>query len=132
MTLAEIVARIRAECPSFAHVDDFATSTQDFDLPAAIVEPLKREASPSMFSQGHVQQIDFVFGVYVIFERKLDRPSFGWDELCDELRQGLVGWNTTPTEAPVSYAGGQVARWKEQYVCWREDFSTDLELRLTA
>lgn len=129
MTLAEIVARIRAECPSFAHVDDFATSTLDFDLPAAIVEPLKRDASPALFTDAHVQQVDLVFGVYILFERKLDAPQLGWDALCAELQLGLVGWATTPYEAPVSYAGGQVARWKEQYVCWREDFSTNFELR---
>lgn len=137
MTLAEIIARIRAECPSFAHVSDSLTSASAFELPAALVEPLRRTAAPAQFVGQHLQTVPYLFGVYVMLERKMPigaeaSPSVSWDVLCAELQTALAGWQPHQFEAPVSYAGGQTARYNDQIACWREDFSTSYQIRSIA
>lgn len=137
MTLDDIIARVIAECPSFATVRSFQNSSENMPLPAAIVEPIERRSPvPQGYMGGHIQTVNFRFGVYLMMERRLpDNFTPGgpsWDALCAELQAALCAWtNGEPNVSPVSYAGGAVVPFRDQIACWREDFATDFQIRIT-
>lgn len=136
MKISDVVARLRAECPSFATIDHALTAPGDYDYPAAFVAPVKRVAeSDRMLGGPHAQMVRQVFGVYVVLPKRTDSGSGGsaaddLDDLCAELRLALVSWTPDPIEDhPIDYAGGELTE-REGLACWREDFTSVFDLRV--
>ena len=135
MKVSDIVAKIKADCPGFQHVDHVFSAPGDLPRPLALVAPVKREASDRRLVGQQVQDVRATFGVYVILTKATDDPGENvaddLDALCAELRAALVGFRpigTDPGEQPLIYAGGELAE-REGIVCWREDFSTRIDMR---
>lgn len=138
MSFAAVVARIKQQCPDFAHVDHILTSAATYDLPAALVTPVKTDAQAPFINVpgGYDQEYLPIVGVYIVIARRQNEPGdMGgadlFDRLCAQLRAALVNW--TPPEAiePVQYAGGMMAPYEPGVVTWREDFSLRYAMRIT-
>lgn len=137
MTIAEIISRIRAQCPGFALVDHVLTSPITYPYPAALVAPVKNHGAPPFvnIAGGYAQDITTIFGVYIVLERRQNGAAdFGqaalFDTLCTSLRAALVNWTPSGVICPVQYAGGEMAPYDQGVVTWREDFSTEFEMRV--
>lgn len=132
MKTSDIVDRIAAECPGFAHVAHALTSGAEYDYPAAFVAPVKRVAEfPRMM--GHpAQMVRQTWGVYVVLPKRQDTTvssaSDDLDSLCEELRAALIDWRIPGSDQPIFYVGGELAE-REGIACWREDFAADTDLR---
>ena len=70
ITVANLVARVRATCPSLALVDHALTSPSDFAKPAGLVAPVRALAKAPDLMGIHRQTVIMTFGVWVILERR--------------------------------------------------------------
>jgi hypothetical protein len=127
--LADVVAHIRAECPSFAHVEHALTSAGQHALPAALVAPVRIAPFPNQTVTGVAQRLMFGAGVFVMVDRKADAaPTFplanAFDDLQAEVRAAMLGWQAPGAAAPFEYAGGELDRYRgDGPVTWRDDFA---------
>lgn len=134
--LADVVARIRAECPSFAHVEHALTSAGQHALPAALVAPVAIKAEPPALLGGHAQMLDARVGVFVMVDRKTDvAPTFPlahqFDDLLAEVRAALVDWQPPGAAMPFAYGGGELDRYRgDGPVTWRDDFIASIDMRM--
>lgn len=132
MKVTDIVARIAAQCPGFAHVAHALTSGGDYDYPAAFVAPVKRVAEFPRMLGYHAQMTRQTFGVYVVLPKRQDTlissAADDLDDLCAELRAALTDWMPAGADQPLFYVGGELAE-REGIACWREDFATDIDMR---
>ena len=133
MKVSEIVARVAAECPGFAHVDHAMTGKDGFEYPAAFVAPIRTTADYPRV-RGLAQMTRQTWGVYIVMPKRTDNGADSavddLDALRLELRAALINWR--PSAAPVTthplhYAGGELTE-REGLVCWREDFAADIDL----
>lgn len=136
MTLAELIERVRVQCPEFAYVDHVLTSAATYPYPAALISPVEKRASPPAISiaGGFAQDVALMFGVYIVMERRQNGiADFGgadlFDTLCASLQAALVNWEPTAIIRPVFYDGGKMAPYDAGVVTWREDFSVEYEVR---
>lgn len=137
MTLAEVIARIEAQCPGFATVDHVLTSPATYPLPAALVAPVRnRPDPPRIMSPGaYSQDVASVIGVYIVLERRQNGAADSgtadtFDTLTASLRAALVNWQPAGLSEPIFYAGGEMAPYDTGVFTWREDFSALFEMRL--
>ena len=132
--VVQVMDRIRLTCPGFASVDNALTSAATLDYPAALVTPLKVDASQARFTSYHIQKSVQTFGVYLILRREQDDPtgpSVEFDDLCAQMRAGLPFWTPDPTlYSPMNFAGGQLDRYRDGIVCWRDDYTIESEIRI--
>lgn len=136
MRLQHLIDRITAQCPGFAHVGHGLQGISRITLPAAVVLPVGMVTRPSPFLGAHSQMVLTTFGVHLLFDRARDGASdLGaadqYDDLLAALRSALSGW--TPNSAdfsPLNMAGGRFAQVEPGTNCWREDFSTETEMRI--
>lgn len=138
MTIAEIIARITAECPEFAEVGHALTSPAILAYPAALVTPVRNQASPPFILApgAYHQNVVAIFGVYILLERRQNGASDqgaadDFDALTASLRAALTNWEATGLTQPVIYAGGELAPYDAGLFTWRENFSAAFEIRLT-
>lgn len=132
--IEQIIERIFEACPGFASVESALTSAATLDYPAALVTPLKLDAVPARFTSFHTQQTVQTFGVYIILRREQEEVPGGtglFDDLCFELRAGLPFWTPDASlYSPMNYAGGQLDRYRDGIVCWRDDYTIESEIRI--
>jgi hypothetical protein len=127
--LADVVARIAAQCPAFAHVEHALTSAGQHSLPAALVSPIKIAGQPNQFLSGHAQKLEVTVGVFVMADRKTDTgPAFmlanAFDDLQAQVRAAMVGWQAPGAAGPFDLAGGELDRYRgDGPVTWREDYA---------
>lgn len=138
MRTSVLMERIRAECPGFAAVEHALSSSADMAFPAAMVTPSKCEAAAEgTVGLGiHSQLVTQTFSIFILQTRTQDGvvgygKADGLDDLIDELRAALVGWQPDTEEEPLQLVGGLLDRFHTGTVCWREDYSIQTELRLT-
>jgi hypothetical protein len=136
MTLAEIVERIKDQCPDFAHIDHVLTSPVTHAYPAALIVPVDKQASPPRINipGGFSQDVTLIVGVYIVLERRQNgiadyTGADLFDTLCAQLQAALVNWTPTGAIQPMFYAGGKMAPYDAGVITWREDFSVDYEVR---
>lgn len=128
--LADIVARIRAQCPSFKSVEHALTSAGQDELPSVLVSPLKIEAGSNQVISGVAQLHQATVGVFILVERKRDSaPSYPlanqFDDLQREVRAALIDWTPPGASGPFVYAGGELDRYRgDGPATWRDDFAT--------
>jgi hypothetical protein len=131
MTIGEMVARVRAECPGFATVTHGYTSASDMPLPAALVAVSKIEAAPNQYVLAHVQRWRVTYSVWILMPRYQDGivdagQADLWDSLVGELRTALVAWTPDASEfGPLDFAGGMLDRYSGQIASWRDDYTTE-------
>jgi hypothetical protein len=128
--LADVVARITAECHSFASVQHALTSAGQDALPSVLVSPLKMEAGDNVVVSGVAQVLQITIGVFILVDRKRDAaPGYPlanqFDDLQAEVRAALIGWTAPGASMPFVHAGGEIDRYRgDGPVTWREDFAT--------
>jgi hypothetical protein len=137
MNTTDLLARLRAKCPSFAMFDHALTSSATMDLPAGMLTPSRTVAQPNVllgnliFSQDTTQ----TFSIFILLPRKRDRglqsKADDLDTLTAELRQGLIGYQPDGFHSPLIYAGGTLDKYHTGEICWREDFAAGFDLRIT-
>lgn len=136
MRTGAVIGRIEAQCPGFGQVGHALTSAATLTYPAALVSPLKVDTGPPALLGVHSQKVVHRFGIYILLPRVQDGFSgHGAADLLDDLRAELAaalpGWTPQPSVFDaLAYAGGQLDRYQETIVCWREDFTTTYELRI--
>lgn len=138
MNIGDIVNRITAECPGFAHIDHLLTSPVDYKYPAALITLVKNrgEAPHINIPGGYAQDVFMTFGVYIVLERRQSgAANHGgadtFDNLLTSLRAALVNWQPDGLLAPVTYAGGEMAPYETGLVTWRDDYGAQFEIRNT-
>ncbi len=138
MSFRNIVLRIKEQCPDFVFVDHVLTCPARYDLPAAIITPVKTDAEPPrIITPGaYSQDTLLTVGIYVVVPRRQDAVADVdgaelFDRLCDALRAALVNWQPDWAIEPMQYAGGMMAPYEPGVVTWREDFIVRNELRIT-
>ncbi len=133
MNLAEVVARVQAQCPSFVTVTHAFSAPEDYGFPAAVVAPVQYDASDNSFMDDTtVRQFDTRrFGVYIMLRRASD-PDSGptradlFDTLHQEVLGALRNFNSADPEwMPMIYAGGALRTFEQGApAVWRDDFTT--------
>lgn len=139
MRVAWIVSRVKLKCPSFVSVGHALTSNADVPTPSVLIAPAKLMAMPEglIGDAIHSQMITSVFSLYIQLKRAQDVPFEAgpgdlFDNLVAELRAALCGWTPNASiYAPMNLHGGELDRWHPGVACWREDYSTQYELRIT-
>lgn len=127
--LADIVARIDVQCPSFASVEHALTSAGQEVFPAALVAPVKMEAGANRVVTGVQQMLQVTVGVFILVDRKRDpRPDYVlanlFDDLQEQVRAALLGWMPPGAAGPFNHSGGELDRYRgDGPVTWREDFA---------
>ncbi len=134
MRTDDVVARIRALCPSFAEVGHALTSASQESYPGAFVALVKADAQPPGLMGVHSQMVREVLGVFITLRRQMDDDAGegandDLDDLRAELRAALVGWLAPGAETPLDYAGGELAL-RNALATWREDFSHTYDMRM--
>jgi hypothetical protein len=129
MRTSDIIARVTALCPSFAHVGHALSAPAALNSPAALVSPVEAKAAATEVLGGTVQRMLDVFGVYIVMARRADgAEDFGvaddLDDLRAELRQALIGF-TVGDYSPLAAGGGRLAPYAPGLTTWREDFTTE-------
>lgn len=139
MTIAEIIARITAECPEFAEVGHALTSPAILAYPAALVTPVRNQAKPPriLMPGAYCQDVQGIFGVYIVLERRQNGvadqgAADDFDALTASLRAALTNWNAPGLTQPVIYTGGELAPYDAGIFTWRETFSAEFEISLTS
>ncbi|MGV8987812.1 MAG: phage tail terminator protein [Cypionkella sp.] len=137
MRTADLISRVEDLCPGFEMVDHALTSTAEEVLPAALITPSKTEAQgDSLFGLGiHSQIVTQTFSIFVLLRRAQDTNTTSkaddLDDLTDQLRAALAGWQLDGDHSPMILVGGMLDKFHTGVVCWREDYSTETELRVT-
>lgn len=137
MRTADLIARVQATCPGFDVVGHALTSSADDGLPAALITPSKVEALPdTLFGLGiHSQIVIQTFSIFILLRRAQDTNTTSkaddLDDLTDQLRAALVGWQIDGDHTPMNLTGAMLDKFHTGVVCWREDYSTETELRVT-
>lgn len=127
--LADVVARIRAECPSFATVEHALTSAGQDNLPSVLVSPTKMDAGANQRVSGVAQILQVTVGVFILVDRKRDTaPAYPlanqFDDLQAEVRAALLGWLPPGATGPFIHVGGELDRYRgDGPVTWRDDFA---------
>lgn len=137
MRTKDLITRIKAQCPGFALVDHALTSAAETTFPAALVTPSALEAQPDvLFGLGiHSQLVTQTFAVFFMLRRAQDTALLvkvdELDDLTAQLRASLVGWQIDGNHTPMNLVQGMLDKFHTGIVCWREDYSTETELRFT-
>ncbi len=137
MRTADLIARVAAQCPGFAAVDHALTSNAEEALPMALITPSKVEAlEDGLVGLGiHSQIVTQTFSIFVMLRRAqnsdLASKADDLDTLTGQLRAALPGWQFDADHGPMNFVGGTLDKFHTGVVCWREDYSTETELRLT-
>jgi hypothetical protein len=130
---ADVMARVRSQCPGFATVDHALSSNAEFAYPAALVSPVMVNSNPARLLTVHSQIERVTFGVFIILERRQDALGTSaadqLDDLRVSLRAALAGWQAPGATLPFDAAGGRLDQWRPGIAGWREDFSAETELR---
>jgi hypothetical protein len=139
MMIADIIARIREQCPDFQYVSHVFVGGAAMATPAALVTPVRhRAAAPFVFGpSAYCQKVSMIFGVYIVIGRQengdFDQGAADqFDDLTSSVRDALTNWQAPGLIAPVIYAGGEIAPYEAGLVAWREDFSGEFELRIVS
>ena len=135
MHTADLIQRIRTTCPLFAAVDHALSSDSDQPRPLALVTPSSVRADvDGLIDSPRSQMVTQTFSLFVMLARVQDRADgkgthTDLDNLTDQLRTNIPGWQLDPYHAPMNFAGGALDRYQTGEVCWREDYSVVFELR---
>jgi hypothetical protein len=137
MRLSDVIARLVAETWDFGQIGHALTNPAQLDYPALLVTPVLNEARPpGILEQGAFsQQFAQGIGVWIMVQRKPDAATYTsaeqFDDLCEQVRAALAGWQPSGERFPMIYAGGRLAPYDTGIVAWREDFTIQTELRNT-
>lgn len=137
MRTSDLITRIKAQCPAFAMVDHALTSAAETAFPAALVTPSELTAEPDgTFGAGvHSQLATQTFAIFFMLRRAQDTALVAkideLDDLTAQLRAALVGWQIDGNHTPMNLVQGMLDKFHTGIVCWREDYSTQTELRFT-
>ena len=145
MTIAEIIARITAECPEFAEVGHALTSPAILAYPAALVTPVRNQASPPFILApgAYHQNVVAIFGVYILLERRQNGASDqgaadDFDALTASLRAALTNWEANDGRMVrlqlvelMGFNATVTVHAGAGLFTWRENFSAAFEIRLT-
>lgn len=135
MTLAQLIARIAAECGEFATVRSAFRGAPalaaDADWPAALVAPTKMAAERSEMLGAVDERVTAIWSVFVLMPREgVPATDTLFDDLTGSLRTALVGWVPAGSDdPPLQYAGGEYAQIADGLAAWREDFVHEYRIR---
>ena len=137
MRTSDLINRVQMLCPAFAMVEHALTSSADETFPAAMITPSKVEALPDgLYGVGITSQIvTQTYSIFILLRRAQDTnftsKAEDLDTLTDQLRAALVGWQLDGNHGPMNLVGAMLDKFHTGVVCWREDYSTETELRIT-
>lgn len=136
IAIADIVQRLKDQCPELVHVDHALTSAADFPKPAALVAPVKAMTGQPALLGVHSQMVVTTFGVYLILDRRQNGATDAgvaddYDAIIASIRSALAGWVPDNVDgAAVAFAGGELAPFSAGPAVWRDDYSIITELRI--
>jgi len=133
MRTADILARIKAQCPAFKQVDHALTSAAQNAYPCAFVAVARIQAEPNRTLQRSGQTTRWTVRVFVVVERRQDNvfgegPAEQMDDALAELRAALAGWTPPGAGMPLDFVGGELAD-KDGLACWADDYATTVLMR---
>ena len=137
MRTSDLITRVQTLCPGFALVDHALTSSADETFPAALITPSKVEAQDDgLIGLGiHSQIVVQTYSIFILLRRAQDTATTSkaadLDDLIAQLRTALPGWQLDGNHGPMNFVGAMLDKFHTGVVCWREDYSTETELRLT-
>lgn len=140
MKTSTLIARIRAQCPSFANrvagAAEFMAAVEyadDLALPHAFVMRLADAPQDSSTAGQVLQVIEELFGVVVAVDNTTDQRGQGADDALDdllvELQGALVGWQPDALYQDMEYRGSTLLD-MDRARLWRQfDFVTLIILK---
>lgn len=143
MNINNIIAALKARCPSFGSTVDerrFAGSAEfsalaestKLDLPAGYVIPLNDEVYEQASSNGYKQEIKERFSVVVVISNTLDERGqasiLAINGIRSELFSAILGWSPDDEHDRIEYEGGTLLEMDRSRIYYEFEFSSMTEL----
>lgn len=132
--LAEIIARLTAQAPTFktvAGAAEFAAlknGPPKERQPAAYVIPIADQAGANKLVNGVRQQVASRFGVVLALgnlgDPRGEAASKAIETTRAAVRAALIGWSPTAGDDPVTFAQGRMIGIQDGVVWWQDEFIT--------
>lgn len=125
-----LIARIRAQCPGFATVEEawFSEPIDDYSAETPAAYPyLAEDAGEGVNELSQRQAATQVYGVFIICE-----SGDVFRAQRQEVRNALFGWQPPGSSGVMSFHTGQMVEIRGRYVWWREYWKLTTPNALTA
>jgi hypothetical protein len=130
MRILPVIARLKAQCALLANrVEPAKSLTQLSDeeiktgLPIAFVYAFKDGASPSELINKTSQRVSKRFTV-IIAAKTSDAVSEPIEDVRDQIKAALIGWEPSATHDPVEFIGGEIVNITGGVTWWKDTYET--------
>lgn len=126
MRLANIVARLKAQCPILRQALPALAADVTTSYPSAYVLPLAEHVSDDDLNHA-LRLYEGRFAVEIMVRNVAEHATGGpageaLEDVREEVLAALVGWSPASGHAPIAHTGGRLVSFDAGIAVWRDEF----------